>query len=153
MPCAQAEDRGLLGPLQSPDWVKVYLASTVLFHSVSVERRVEKYLGLCVGDRVLCLQRLTASASRAGGTGIALCWRVVPVTFKCVLWWLPNQPLGIVRASARTGWPGVSIRRLPEAASLIIQLLSQSGSAYNSVTRSVTEIHFVCRCDVMQPRH
>ena len=24
MPCAQAEDSGLLGPLQAPDWVKVY---------------------------------------------------------------------------------------------------------------------------------
>ena len=52
MPCAQAEDSGLLGPLQSPDWVKVCLVSTVFFLSVSVVPRVGKCLGLSVGDRV-----------------------------------------------------------------------------------------------------
>ena len=46
VPFAQAEDSGLLGPLQSPNWVKVCLLP-----------RVEKFLGLSVGDRVLCLRR------------------------------------------------------------------------------------------------
>ena len=36
MPCAQAEDSGLLGPLQSPNWVKVCLISTVVFLPVSI---------------------------------------------------------------------------------------------------------------------
>ena len=40
MPCAQAEDSGLLGPLQSPNWVKVCLISTVLFLPVSIILRV-----------------------------------------------------------------------------------------------------------------
>ena len=31
VPCVQAEDSGLLGPLQSPNWVKVCLVSTVFF--------------------------------------------------------------------------------------------------------------------------
>ena len=60
VPCAQAEDSGLLGPLQSPNWVKVCLVSTGFFLPVSIVRRVEKCLGLSVGDRVLCLRSLTA---------------------------------------------------------------------------------------------
>ena len=55
VPCAQAEDSGLLCQLQSPHWVKVCLVSTVFFHPVSVVPRVEKCLGLSVRDRVLCL--------------------------------------------------------------------------------------------------
>ena len=55
MPCAQAADSGLLGPLQSPNWVKVCLVSTVFFLPVSTEPGVEKCLGLSVGDRALCL--------------------------------------------------------------------------------------------------
>ena len=60
MPCAQAEDSGLLGPLQSPNWVKVCLISTVVFLPVSIVPRVEKCLGLSVGDRIPCLRSLTA---------------------------------------------------------------------------------------------
>ena len=60
MPCAQAEDSGLLGPLQSPNWAKVCLISTVVFLPVSIVPRVEKCLGLSVGDRILCLRSLTA---------------------------------------------------------------------------------------------
>ena len=30
VPCAQSEDSDLLGPLQSPNWVKVCLVSTVI---------------------------------------------------------------------------------------------------------------------------
>ena len=60
MPCAQAEDSGLLGLLQSPNWVKVCLMSTVVFLPVSIVPRVEKCLGLSVGDRILCLRSLTA---------------------------------------------------------------------------------------------
>ena len=56
VPCAQAEDSGLLDPLQSPNWVKVCLVSTVFFLPVSIVLRVEKCLGLSIGDRVLCLQ-------------------------------------------------------------------------------------------------
>ena len=41
MPCAQAEDSGLLGPLQAPNWVKVCLISTVVFLPVSIVPRVE----------------------------------------------------------------------------------------------------------------
>ena len=33
MPRAQADDSGLLGPLQSPNWVKVCLVSTVVLTS------------------------------------------------------------------------------------------------------------------------
>ena len=55
VPCAQVEDSGLLGPLQSPNWVKVCLVSTVSFLPVSIVLRVVKCLGLSVGDRVLCL--------------------------------------------------------------------------------------------------
>ena len=51
VPCAQAEDSGLLGLLQSPNWVKVCLV-TIFFLPVSIELR-EKCLGLSVGDRVL----------------------------------------------------------------------------------------------------
>ena len=56
VPFAQVEDSGLLGPLQSPDWVKVCLVSTVFFLPVSIVPRVEKCLGLSVGGRVLCLR-------------------------------------------------------------------------------------------------
>ena len=59
MPCAQAEDSGLLGPLQSPNWVKVCLISTVLFLPVCIIPRVEKCLGLSVDDRILCLRSRT----------------------------------------------------------------------------------------------
>ena len=55
--CAQAEDSGLLGQLQSPIWVKVCLVSIVVFLPVSIVPRVEKCLGLSVGDRVLCLHK------------------------------------------------------------------------------------------------
>ena len=48
------EDSGLLGPLQSPNWVKVCLVSTLIFLLVSIEPGVEKCLSLSVGDRVLC---------------------------------------------------------------------------------------------------
>ena len=48
VPCAQAEDRSLLGPLQSPNWVKVCLVSTVFFLPVSVVPRVQKCLSLSV---------------------------------------------------------------------------------------------------------
>ena len=61
MPCAQVEDSGLLGPLQSPNWAKVCLVSTVFFLPVSIDSGVEKCLGLSVGDSVLCLQNLTAN--------------------------------------------------------------------------------------------
>ena len=44
---------GLLGPLQSPNWVKACLVSTVSFLPVSIEPRVEKCLGLSVWDRIL----------------------------------------------------------------------------------------------------
>ena len=57
--CVQAEDSGLLGPVQSPNWVKACLVSTVFFLPVSIELGVEKCLGLSVDDRVLCLQSLT----------------------------------------------------------------------------------------------
>ena len=60
VPCAQAEDCGLLGPLQSPNWAKVCLVSTDFFLPVSIVPRVEKCLGLSVGDRVLCLRSPTA---------------------------------------------------------------------------------------------
>ena len=53
MPCVQAEDSGLLGWLQSPNWVKVCLISTVVFLPISIVQRVEKCLGLCVGDRIV----------------------------------------------------------------------------------------------------
>ena len=55
------EDSGLLGPLQSPNWAKVCLVSTVFFLPVSIDSGVEKCLGLSVGDSVLCLQNLTAN--------------------------------------------------------------------------------------------
>ena len=58
--CA-GEDSGLLGLLQSPNWVKVCLISTVIFLPVSIVPRVEKCLGLSVGDRILCLRSLTAN--------------------------------------------------------------------------------------------
>ena len=48
-----AEDSGLLGPLQSPNWVKECLVSTVFFFPVSIKIRVEKCLGLSVCDRIL----------------------------------------------------------------------------------------------------
>ena len=70
MPCAQAEDCGLLGTLQSPNWVKVYLLSTVFFLSVSIVPRVEKCLGLSVGGRVLCLRSLTAYFCKPDNNGI-----------------------------------------------------------------------------------
>ena len=60
MPCAQVEDSGLLGPLQSPNWVKMCLISTVVFLPVSIIPRVEECLSLSVGDRILCLRSLTA---------------------------------------------------------------------------------------------
>ena len=65
VPRAQAEDSGLLGPLQSPNWVKVCLVSTVVFLPVSIVPRVEKCLGLSVGDRVLCLRSLTADSCKS----------------------------------------------------------------------------------------
>ena len=40
-------------------WVKVCLVSIIFFLSVSIEARVEKCLGLSVGDRILCLWSLT----------------------------------------------------------------------------------------------
>ena len=52
VPCAQVEDSGLLGPFQSPNWVKVCLVSTVFFLPVSIVPRVEKCLGFPIGDRV-----------------------------------------------------------------------------------------------------
>ena len=66
MPCAQAEDSGLVSPLQSPNWVKVCLISTVVFLPVSIVPRVEKCLGLFVGDRILCLRSLTADFCKPG---------------------------------------------------------------------------------------
>ena len=62
VPCAQAEDSGLLGPLQSPNWVKLCLVSTVFFTPVSIVLRVEKCLGLSVGDRVPIQNCLSAMA-------------------------------------------------------------------------------------------
>ena len=44
VPCGQAEDSGLLGPLQSPNWVKVCLVSIVFFLPVSIVPGVEKCL-------------------------------------------------------------------------------------------------------------
>ena len=64
LPCTQAEDSGLLSPLQSPNWVKVCLVSTVFFLPVSIVLRVEKCLGLSVRDRVLCLRSLTADLAK-----------------------------------------------------------------------------------------
>ena len=55
MPHVQAEDSGLLGPLQSPNWLRVCLISMVFFLPASIELGVEKCLGLSVGDRVVCL--------------------------------------------------------------------------------------------------
>ena len=46
VPCAQAEDSGLLGPFESPIWVKVCLVSAVFVLPVSIEPGVEKSLGL-----------------------------------------------------------------------------------------------------------
>ena len=60
VPCAQAEDSGLLGPSQSPSWVKVSLVSVVFVLPVSIEPGVEKCLRLFVGDNVLCLRSMTA---------------------------------------------------------------------------------------------
>ena len=60
VPCAQAEDSGLLGPFQSPNWVKVCLVSTIFVLPVSIEPGVEKCLCLSVGGRVLCVRSLTA---------------------------------------------------------------------------------------------
>ena len=54
--CVQAEDGDLLGPLQPPNWAKVCLVSTAFFLPVPVVPKVEKCLGLSVGDRVLCLR-------------------------------------------------------------------------------------------------
>ena len=51
VPCAQAEDSGLVSPLQSPNWVKVCLVSTVFFLPVSIVPGMEKCLGLSVCDR------------------------------------------------------------------------------------------------------
>ena len=53
VPCAHAEDSGLLGSLQSPNWIKVCMVSTVFFLPVSIEPRVEKCPGPSVGDRSL----------------------------------------------------------------------------------------------------
>ena len=40
VPCAQAEDGGLLGLLQSPNWVELWLVSTVFFLPASIVPRV-----------------------------------------------------------------------------------------------------------------
>ena len=63
VPCAQAGDSGLLGPFQSPNWVKVCLVSAVFVLPVSIEPGVEKCLGLYVGDRVLDCRFFFASLS------------------------------------------------------------------------------------------
>ena len=52
--------RAPYSPLLSPDWVKVCLVSTIVFLPVSIIRRVEKCLGLSVGNRVPCLRSPTA---------------------------------------------------------------------------------------------
>ena len=57
VPCAQAESCGLLDSFQS---LVSWYPDIVLFLPISIEPGVEKYLGLSVGDRVLCLQMLTA---------------------------------------------------------------------------------------------
>ena len=54
--CAPAEDSGLLSPLQSLNWVKVSLISTVVFLPVSIEPWVEMCFDLSAGDRILCLR-------------------------------------------------------------------------------------------------
>ena len=56
MPRAHEEDSGLLGPLQSPNWVKVCLVFTDFFLPVSIKPGEEKCLGLSVVDRILCLR-------------------------------------------------------------------------------------------------
>ena len=65
IPCEQVEDIGLLGPLQSVDWVSECPVSTVVFLPIFIEPRVEKCLGLFVGVRVLCLQSLTTDVCKS----------------------------------------------------------------------------------------
>ena len=60
VPCAQVENSGMLGPLQFPNWAKVCLVSTFFFLPVSIVPRVEKCLGISVGDRVLYLRSMAA---------------------------------------------------------------------------------------------
>ena len=50
-----------------------------------------------------------ASASRAEDPGFESRGRVIPVTRKLALQWLPCHLPGVIRVSAGTGWPGVSI--------------------------------------------
>ena len=45
------------------------------------------------------------------------------------------------RVSTGVGWPGVSILCLGEVERVDLQLLSQCGSTYNCLSRSVPEIH------------
>ena len=54
VPHVQGENGGLLDPLQSLNWVKVCLVSSIGFLPVSFEPWVKKCLSLSVGDRVLC---------------------------------------------------------------------------------------------------
>ena len=61
--CAQAEDCSLLGQLQSPNWVKVCLVSTVFFLPVSIVPKVEKCHGLSVTGFCVCGARLPIFAS------------------------------------------------------------------------------------------
>ena len=51
VPYAHGEDNGLLGPLQSPNWIKACLVPAVFFFPVSIEPGVDKCLGPSVGDR------------------------------------------------------------------------------------------------------
>ena len=60
VPCAQVEDSGLLGPLQSPNLVKVCMVSAIFVLPNFIEPGVGKFLGLSVGDRVMCLRNQTA---------------------------------------------------------------------------------------------
>ena len=58
---------------QPPDWVKVCLISTVVFLPVSIIPRVEKCLGLSVGDRILCLRSAPVSKLDQGEPGTNRC--------------------------------------------------------------------------------
>ena len=73
VPIAQAEDSGLLGPLQSPNWAKVCLVSTVFFLPVSIKPGVEKCLGLSVCDRVRCLGSYAETGEREENFPFLLC--------------------------------------------------------------------------------
>ena len=110
---------------------------------------------VCLRNEIVCLSsqitrlvdmEVKASASRATDLGSFPAFhaelfpgRVVPTTSELVPpMATPARRLGI-KVSTGTGWPGVST--LGEVAKFDPQLLSQCGSTYNCLSRSVPEIH------------